>query len=77
MSNNEHDILLDVKDLHTHFTSGYGKNKVTVKAVNGVSFQDVYKRQDGQQCWGLVSLKKEKLMCALEPPAGFRQQPTS
>lgn len=39
MSNNEQDILLDVKDLHTHFTSGYGKNKVTVKAVNGVSFQ--------------------------------------
>lgn len=39
MNNNEHDILLDVKDLHTHFTSGYGKNKVTVKAVNGVSFQ--------------------------------------
>lgn len=39
MSNNEHDVLLDVKDLHTHFTSGHGRQKVTVKAVNGVSFQ--------------------------------------
>lgn len=38
MNNNEHDILLDVKDLHTHFTSGHGKRRVTVKAVNGVSF---------------------------------------
>lgn len=31
-------VLLEVKDLKTHFTSGYGKNKTTVKAVDGVSF---------------------------------------
>lgn len=39
MNANERDILLDVKNLHTHFISGHGKTKVTVKAVNGVSFQ--------------------------------------
>lgn len=39
MSSNEHNVLLDVKNLHTHFASGRGRHKVTVKAVNGVSFQ--------------------------------------
>ncbi len=34
--------ILSVKDLKTHFTSGIGKNKLVVHAVDGVSF-DIYK----------------------------------
>ncbi|WDV48256.1 ATP-binding cassette domain-containing protein [Clostridiaceae bacterium M8S5] len=36
------DIVLEVKDLKQHFTSGRGKNKITVKAVDGISFK-IYK----------------------------------
>lgn len=39
MSNKENEILLDVQHLQQHFTSGHGKNKVTVKAVDDVTFQ--------------------------------------
>ena len=34
--------VLSVKNLKQHFTSGIGKNKLVVKAVDGVSF-DIYK----------------------------------
>ncbi len=34
--------VLSVKNLKQHFTSGFGKNKLVVKAVDGVSF-DIYK----------------------------------
>lgn len=33
------DILLDVRHLQQHFKSGFGKNKVVLKAVDDVSFQ--------------------------------------
>lgn len=32
-------VLLDVRNLKQHFKSGRGKNKLVVKAVDGVSFQ--------------------------------------
>jgi len=32
-------VLLDVKNLKQHFKSGRGKNKMVVKAVDGISFQ--------------------------------------
>jgi oligopeptide transport system ATP-binding protein len=34
--------VLSVKNLKQHFTSGFGKNKLVVKAVDGISF-DIYK----------------------------------
>lgn len=34
--------VLQVKNLKQHFTSGYGKKRVVVKAVDGISF-DIYK----------------------------------
>ena len=37
-------IVLEVKNLTKHFTSGTGKNKLVVPAVDGVSF-DVYKKE--------------------------------
>jgi len=33
------DIVLDVKNLQQHFKSGFGRNKVVVKAVDGINFQ--------------------------------------
>lgn len=36
--------ILEVKDLHQYFSTGVGKRKVQVKAVDGVSF-DIYKRE--------------------------------
>ncbi len=33
------EVVLDVKDLKQHFKSGFGRNKVIVKAVDGISFQ--------------------------------------
>lgn len=35
----DNDILLDVRNLKQHFSSGIGKNKVVVKAVDDVTFQ--------------------------------------
>jgi len=32
-------VLLDVRNLKQHFKSGRGKNKMVVKAVDGISFQ--------------------------------------
>lgn len=32
-------VVLEVKDLKKHFKSGTGRNKVTVKAVDGISFK--------------------------------------
>ncbi|NLV77337.1 MAG: ATP-binding cassette domain-containing protein, partial [Tissierellia bacterium] len=34
--------VLEVKNLKQYFTSGYGKNKVVVKAVDDISF-NIYK----------------------------------
>lgn len=36
--------VLEVKDLRQHFKVGVGKNKLTVRAVDGISF-DVYKKE--------------------------------
>ncbi len=33
------DVILDVRNLRQHFTSGFGRSKVVVKAVDDVSFQ--------------------------------------
>jgi ABC-type oligopeptide transport system ATPase subunit len=42
---NENDVpVLRVKNLKKHFKSGHGKNKLVVKAIDGVSF-DIYKGQ--------------------------------
>ena len=38
----ERETILSVRNLKTHFSTGIGKNKLTVKAVDGVSF-DIYK----------------------------------
>lgn len=38
----EKELVLEVKNLKQHFTSGRGKNKITVKAVDDVSFK-IYK----------------------------------
>lgn len=35
----KNDVVLDVRDLKQHFKSGFGKNKVVVKAVDGITFQ--------------------------------------
>lgn len=59
MNANERDILLDVKNLHTHFISGHGKTKVTVKAVNGVSFQ--VKTEKPSVLWGSQDAEKQHL----------------
>lgn len=39
MSDSEKEIVLDVRNLKQYFTSGFGKNKVVVKAVDDVSFK--------------------------------------
>ena len=36
--------ILEVKNLHQYFSTGVGKRKVQVKAVDGISF-DIYKRE--------------------------------
>jgi len=38
----ERETILSVRNLKTHFSTGIGKNKLTVKAVDGVSF-DIFK----------------------------------
>ncbi len=38
----EREVILSVKNLKQYFVSGHGKNKITVKAVDDISF-DVYK----------------------------------
>ena len=43
--------ILEVKNLRQYFTSGTGKRKIQVKAVDGISF-DVYKRE----VFGLVGV---------------------
>jgi len=42
MSRKNETPVLSVKNLKQHFTSGIGKNKLVVKAVDGISF-DIYK----------------------------------
>jgi len=42
MSRKNETPVLSVRNLKQHFSSGYGKNKLVVKAVDGVSF-DIYK----------------------------------
>ncbi len=38
MKNSNERPVLEVKNLKQHFISGYGKNKIVVKAVDGISF---------------------------------------
>ena len=35
----QENIVLEVKNLQQHFTSGFGRNKIVVKAVDGISFK--------------------------------------